>query len=621
MIVLRMSCWIAALLVALAAGAGAQTYSNVTSSMGLTIPAAVWPYRGACWADFNGDGLIDLFAPEGENSPIKLWTNMGSIFLPSSVTGGTGFARRDNHCISADIDNDGDEDVFLAHGFTSTGTQSCELFINDGTGTFTEEAALRGANVIGNCFSASFGDYDRDGFLDIYVGVYGPLNTWTSNVLLRNNGNGTFTNVTTATGAASPGDTFVGTFMDQNNDMWPDLWVVNDNGSLANGAPTAVLRNLRNGTFADVAPSINANAVIDGMCCAVGDIGNDGGWDVFMTNVTVPPFRHRLLVQDSTTALYVDQTIAMGITSPPNRVAWSSFFFDYNNDSNLDLFIGYEQLTQSQLLRGNPGLAPFTDVSSLAGVTSTFPPIRGACFVDYDNDGNLDIYASGASTTGTLLRNSGVGNGNYIMLDLEGVISNRSAIGAIVTCTFGSTVMRRQVLSGDGFLCQSDRRVHFGLGSASTAHLEIRWPSGTVQYINNISINQVLSIVEPTYTFQGTMTPGSQNFVFAPFPYDIGLAVAVGMCLNVAGEFYLPDNRAIRVNIADPILAQSTQPGNPFLVQFTPVVPFGQVTLSLSIPLIPALTGLGAYFIGVTASPNSPGGVRSILGPQRFVIQ
>ena len=105
------------------------------------------------------------------------------------------------------------------------------------------------------------------------------------------------------------------------------------------------------------------------------------------------------------------------------------------------------------------------------------------------------------------------------------------------------------------------------------------------------------------------MCLGSQNLVFAPFPYDIGLGVAVGICLDVASEFYLPDKRAIRVNIADPILAQSTMLDNPCLIQYTPVVPFGQVTLSMSIPPIPVLTGLGAYFIGVTASPNSPGSI------------
>lgn len=621
MVLIRKSVFLAVVAAMMAHMAVGQTYTNVTIGSGISVPAASWPYRGACWADFNNDGWIDLFAPEGNNGPMKLWVNTAGFFIPTAITGGTSFSRRDNHCISADIDNDGDEDIFLAHGNAVGGVQRCELFINDGSGNFTEEAALRGADVAGNCFSASFGDYDRDGFLDLYVGVYGPLNVWTSNVLLRNNGNGTFTDVTTSSGAASPGDTFVGTFMDHNNDMWPDLWIVNDNGSLGNGAPTAVLRNQRNGAFGNVAPTLNAAVSIDGMCCAVADVGNDGGWDVFMSNVTSVPFNHRLLMQNPATMVYTDQAASMGVTSPVNRVAWASFFMDYNNDTAIDLFVGVEQWTQSQLFRGSAMAAPFVDVSSATGVTANLPPIRGACYVDYDNDGNLDIYASGASINASLFRNSGVGAGNYIQLKLQGTNSNRSAIGAQVSCRVGTTVMRRQVLSGDGFLCQSDRRVHFGLGNATAASVEIRWPSGTVQYLDNVLINQSQVVVEPVYAFQGPVTSGSQNIVMAPFDYDLGLPVAIAMCLDVAGEFYLPDDRAIRINSADPILAQTSTPGNPFLTQFSPIVPFGGVALQLTIPPVPGIAGFGAYFIGVTIQPSSPGGIRSILGPQRFVIQ
>lgn len=615
----------------LTASAKAQTFTNVTTASGLNVPTGIWAYRGAAWADFNNDGAIDLFAPGGDLNPIEIYFNLGggSFFAQQVAPAGTSF-RRDNYCLAGDIDNDGDQDVFLCQGNPSaTGAVPNRLYVNQGAGTFVEDAAARGLALVANSFCASFGDYNRDGWLDLVVGVYGynPNNSG-SYVLYRNNGPNaqgvvTFTNVSTAAGINLAANAYAVLFADFDRDLWPDIWCANDFGQSGSGAPIALYRNNRNGTFTNVAGAVNAAAPIDGMGITVADMHNDGDWDVLITNLSPAPC---LLVYNSATNVfdlagnYLAAATNYGLATA--QVGWGCRFFDYNNDRLNDLFemnsVGF-----NRLFRGQTGNLPFVDDTTLRGINTVLPSGFGCAVVDYDDDGDLDLYTTGGATSGVLAANPGVGGPNWIKVGLQGTVSNRSAIGATVICRSTSSVQRRQILSGEGFLGDGDKRAHFGLGADTVVtELEIRWPSGTVQYISNPPINAVFTVTEPTIAFNGPMTPGSSNGVDLGFPFDVGSTYLGAIVLDVAGEYYLSDFRAVRVNVNDQAIVQSTTFGNPYLGFYTGLVPgSGTATMQLNLPAIPAISGLGAYMIGLTINTAYPSSVKSILGPVRWVIQ
>lgn len=610
---------------------GAQTFSNVTSTSGINVPTSTWVFRGAAWADFNNDGLIDLFAPGNDTNEIALYYNVGGgQFVGSTVlASGIGGLRRDNYCVAADVDNDGDEDVFLCQGNNTGSAIPNKLYINDGGGLFTEEAASRGLALAANTFAASFGDYDRDGWLDLVIGVYGQglqnsaLNTGYY-ILYRNTGNGNFVNTTVAAGLSTiAANVYAVLFADYDRDQWPDIWCIHDLGTVGGGLPTRLMRNNRNGTFTNVATTANAAAAIDGMCATVADVQNDGDWDVFISNIVQG---HCLLLGTASSVFTAGAqwwSVAQSNGIQTNGgTGWASKFFDYDNDARQDLAI-MQNPGLSQIYRGNSTTPLFTAQSTQTAFSTVVPSSWGGGSVDYDDDGAVDWYASGGQTNGVLVRNSGAPSNNWIKLKLIGSNSNRSAIGAVAIVRTSGVTQRRMVLSGEGFLVDGDKRLHFGIGTAtSISEIEIRWPSGTVQYISAPPINQVMTVNEPTIGFLGTMNPGSFNQIALSFPSDAGLQYVGALCLNVASEFYLPDTRALRVDVNDPIIIQTTTFGNPVLGFYTGLLSgVGAANMTFAIPAIPFLTGLGAYTVGVTISPSYPGSVKSILGPQRFVIQ
>lgn len=610
---------------------GAQTFSNATTGSGLNVPTSTWVFRGAAWADFNNDGLVDLFAPGNDTNEITMYYNLGGgqFFGTAVLAAGSGGARRDNYCIAGDIDNDGDEDVFLCQGNNTGSLIPNKLYINDGSGIFSEQAALRGVGLAANTFAASFGDYDRDGWLDLVIGIYGQgaqnsaLNTGYY-VLYRNTGNGNFVNTTVAAGLSTiSANVYAVLFADYDRDQWPDIWCIHDLGTVGGGLPTRLLRNNRNGTFTNVATTANAAAAIDGMCATVADVQNDGDWDVFISNIAQG---HCLLLQNANSVFTAGAqwwTVAQSNAIQTNGgTGWASKFIDYDNDARQDLAI-MQNPGLCQIYRGNSATPLFTAQSTQTAFSTVVPSGWGGGSVDYDNDGAIDWYASGGATTGVLVRNSGLPTNNWIKLNLVGTNSNRSAIGAVAIVRTPGVVQRRMVLSGEGYLVDGDKRLHFGLGTATTINeIEVRWPSGSVQYISTPTVNQVLTITEPTIGFVGAMNPGSVNQINLTFPSDVGLQYVGALCLNVASEYYLPDTRALRVDVNDPIIVQTTTFGNPVLGFYTGLLPIGGgASMTFAIPAIPFLTGLGAYTVGVTISASYPGSVKSILGPQRFVIQ
>ncbi|MCA9322501.1 MAG: CRTAC1 family protein [Planctomycetes bacterium] len=594
----------------LSAQTGPQ-FVNVNAASGLSVPAAAGStYRGAAWADFDGDLDIDLFAPGGATQPIRLWVNQGNgTFVSQVVLHNPSQSRSDQGCVAADFDNDGDQDVFLCQ----TGSRACMLFVNDGSGNFTEEASARGVAWVGYSMAATFGDYDRDGYLDLF------LSEWNFNaathVLFRNNGDGTFADVTAQAGVGASGASYAAVFCDVDEDGWPDIFATRDNTG-----NNLIYRNNGNGTFTDVAPQLGAADTLASMSVTIGDIHNDGDWDYFITNIN----DHQLLVWDGTTGAFEQSGGTLwGVAQNYGLIgcwAWGGLFFDYDNDGNLDLF--YNCLSffhpYNTLFRGHGNTTPFTDVSVVTGITTALPPSHGLAIVDYDDDGDLDIF----NTTGTgvgaqLAANPGFG-GNWLKLRLRGTISNRDAIGAVVIAKSASGVRRRMVTSGEGFLCESDRRVHFGLGSDPLVNeLEVRWPGGSVTYLPNVAVNQILDVVEPSFTVAGTLTPGSQNLLQFQFPHEVGQFYGVGFSELTFPAIPLPDGRALNVPFADPLLNLTIQPGNPWFGPSSGMVPpSGNVAALFNLPAGVSLSGRGAFAIAFTVDLAYPGSVKSILGPQ-----
>jgi enediyne biosynthesis protein E4 len=488
---------------------------------------------GCAWIDYNNDGLMDLYvvsgrhvdrltdhsAPDGIDATNHLYRNNGDGTFTDVTTqagvAGKGFGVG---ITAGDFDNDGNEDLYV------TNYNSAILYHNNGNGTFTDITAKAG--VINPNFGtgAAFLDYDRDGRLDLFVGNYlkydptnrqfysaqqypGPLEyAPETNRLFHNNGDGTFTDVSAASGiSARPGRAMGVTVGDYDGDGWPDIYVANDTMA------SFLYHNNRNGTFTDVAAEMGAAYGQNGeastaMGPVFGDYENKGHQDLFVSDAHF----HRLLRNSGKPGEpFEDVTNESGIGSVSGQfVGWGDGLFDFDNDGWKDLFIVNGGLVwlipqQSSLLRNN-GDGTFTDVSLQTGsFFSTQIVSRGACFADYDNDGYVDAFVVTLGGKGILLHNTplAVKRNHWLTIKLVGTRSNRDGFGASLEAIAGDMHQWVQSTSASGYLSQNDPRPHFGLGQHAVVDtLTIHWPSGTIQTLHDIKADQVLKITEPPTT-------------------------------------------------------------------------------------------------------------------------
>jgi ASPIC and UnbV/FG-GAP-like repeat len=603
-------------------GLEAQSFVNATAGTGIVAPP--YPFsgqsafgRGCAWADFDGDGDHDLFLAEGVSGDYVIWWNAQGVFTKQIVMADPGNLHHDHQVVSADFDNDGDQDVYVAVG----SYQPNLLFVNQGGGVFVEDAAARGVAHPGDSYTANWGDVDRDGWLDLYVAArHSTTLLYGHNVLFRNNGDGTFSDVTTAAGVASPGHALASLIHDVDGDGWPEIIVGNDKGAL--GPPAAFLRNERNGSFSDVSVAWNGAAAVSAMGITVGDLHNGGGrgWDVFMTD---DPAANLLLDWDDATGAFLPQTTwddhanLYGFNC--SLSAWACFFADLDHDCDLDLI--HTELGTSPRLHRNDGGAPFTEITAAVGLAGAAPPAYSACLVDYDDDGDLDLFLPGGAVPAMLFENT-ADQGTWLQISLQGTNSNRDGLGTVAIVKTGPITQRRAKLSGEGYLSDGDRRLHFGMGGQSAAQrVELRWPSGTVHYLSNVAANQILNVVEPSFQIAGSLAPGTANSVTLTLPDDAFIPYACGLTTNVYSQFDLGDGRAILTDVNDPLLALTTIPGNSGFVNSVGFFDAtGTASMTLNIPPVPALSGFSCWMIGVTWHPSFVSNIKSIVGPQRIVI-
>jgi len=495
---------------------------------------------GCAFIDYDNDGWMDIFLLSGtrlEGDPPgatnRLYkNNRDGTFTDVTEEAGLKAAGWANGVCVGDYNNDGFDDLFCTYFGQN------RLYKNNGNGTFTDvtkAAGLLNADAMRWGAGCAFVDYNRDGHLDLFVSNYirfsiehapvpGEKSTcnWKGipvncgprglppgrHLLYRNNGDGTFTEVTKEAGIDVATESYGMTVVtaDFDEDGWPDIFVACDS------TPSLLFMNNKDGTFREEGVTRGVALSDDGMEQAgmgvgIGDYNLDGHLDLFTTHFT-----------EDTSGLYrndgkgnFDEVTRAAKTGVETRfTSWGAGMVDLDNDGYPDvLFVTgsvypeverklpqYPYKTPRVLFR-NLGDGKFEELDSQAGegITAAHSS-RGCAFGDFDNDGDLDVLIVNMNEPPSLLRNDLVGHHNWIKIKLEGVKSNRSAIGARVVAHYGNKVQAQAVVSQSSYYSCNDPRLHFGLGSATEAAVEIVWPNGQRERYEQIAANQLVTIRE-----------------------------------------------------------------------------------------------------------------------------
>jgi len=486
---------------------------------------------GTVFFDYDTDGDPDLYfvnsgpvSQENQHTIRNvLYRNEGdgrfTDVTEISGIGDTGFGMAAS---AADIDNDGDLDLYVAN------FRQDKLYRNNGDGTFTDITEAAGIDNTLWSIAAVYLDFDVDGDLDIFVvnylvyelsmpvsiykGIvgYGHPRSYegTPDVLYRNNGDGTFTNIAETAGVTNPveGRGMAAVAWDYDQDGLPDIYVANDTNR------NFLYHNNGDGTFTDesifIGVGYDDRGVAEGsMGVDCADYNGDGWFDLIVANS-----EKATLYKNEEGFFFADATVDSGLEQPTLPfVGFSPLFLDYDNDGHLDMFCanghpqdvveilgGNETYAQRDQIFQNNGDGTYTDVSVSTGDYFLEPLVgRAAATADYDNDGDPDIVIMNSDQRAVLLRNDGGNTKNYLSIKLVGTQSNRDGIGAKVTVTTGNMTQIREVKSGSSYASGSDTRVLFGLGeNQDIEKVSIVWQSGTTQELENVSSNQILTIVE-----------------------------------------------------------------------------------------------------------------------------
>jgi hypothetical protein len=495
---------------------------------------------GVAWLDYDQDGLMDLFFVQSAATDIykpphplhcALYHNNGDGTF-TDVTEKAGVGGEGHYGQGAavgDFDNDGLPDLYV------TGYGRAILYHNNGNGTFTDVTAKAGVSDEGGwSTSAGWFDYDKDGWLDLVVTNYiewSPKNNlWCGEhrpgyrsychpgnykgqriKLYHNNHDGTFTDVSDSSGVGKPEAKGMGVVLaDFNNDGWPDIAVANDSW------PNFLFINKHNGTFEDVSLVSGIAASEDGryeagMGIDAADVDGDGWQDAYITHLD---FELNRLYHNNRDGTFTDDTFRSGIGNKAILLSGVSMkFVDYDNDGwndilqlngamldNVQLYHGEVAYKEPLLMFRNLGKGHFEKVSESLGPDFMRAIAgRGLATADYDNDGDIDIVTNNRGDYPSLLRNDGGNANHWLTIFLIGTKSNRDGVGASLNLTAESFTQVEQAKGGMSYMSASDPRIHFGLGKRTKIEsLEITWPSGQVDRLTNVPVEQIIAVKEGT---------------------------------------------------------------------------------------------------------------------------
>lgn len=502
-------------LAALVSGHAQTTFTQITNG---AIASDVGMFTGAVWGDFNNEGFLDLYVSNWAGHTNVFYRNNGDGTF-TRITQGDPVQGADYHSLAAaaDYENDGYLDLLVPAGVEAPNGRHSMLYHNNGDGTFNRVSGGVVTNQLGYFANCAWADYDNDGFIDLFIENDGT-SSGAANLLFHNNGDGTFTKVTSGAVVSDVGVGSGSLWADYDNDGFMDLLVIN----LINNGHNFLYHNNRNGTFT----RITTNAVAtDSWLYGVqsgawGDYDNDGLLDLFVVGNYGATNR---LYHNNGAGNFTNVTPGPIPLPPVGVYPISCAWGDYDNDGYLDLFVDTYG-GQNQLFHNNRD-GTFTQIFSEPPVNDGGSGIleHGVAWVDYDNDGFLDLfltcftvdeYGDYGPAPCRLFHNNGNTNA-WLEVKLVGIVSNRSAIGAKVHvhATIGGKTFwqLREISNGGGWNFQP-LVAHFGLGDATNADIvRIEWPSGTVQEFQNVAAKQILTIVEPPRLL-ATTTNGVPQF-------------------------------------------------------------------------------------------------------------
>ncbi|HEX4156021.1 MAG TPA: CRTAC1 family protein [Acidobacteriaceae bacterium] len=495
---------------------------------------------GVAAFDYDNDGLLDLFFTNGAELPSmdktdpsyanRLFHNNGDgTFTDVTEKAGLGGVGYSMGVAAGDYDNDGYVDLYV------TGVNHNQLFHNNGDGTFTDVTAKATVSGmipgIGKAWAVTAGwiDYNNDGLLDLFVVNYLNYDLKTAatcsthkviaycspddfqglpNILYRNNGDGTFTDVSVQSHVGQYIGKGMGVaFADYDGDGYTDIFVSNDT------FPNLLLHNNGDGTFTDEAMNAGVSynemgKTVAGMGTDFRDLNNDGKPDIFHTAMFGDTFP---LYKNIGGGQFDDQTSDAGLAGPTSRITgWGTGAYDFDNDGLKDLFTANGAILDNSMevehrpyalpnnIYRNVGNFTFQDVSATAGAAFNTPaPHRGAAFGDFNNDGKIDIAVTVLNGSPQLLINHTQNHNHWILLKLVGVKDNRDGLGTRVKITTAHGVQYNEATTAVGYNSSSDKRIHFGLGpDVVIEKIDLSWPTGVKQTLTNVKADQELTIKE-----------------------------------------------------------------------------------------------------------------------------
>ncbi|MFD2823883.1 FG-GAP-like repeat-containing protein [Lacinutrix iliipiscaria] len=481
-------------------------FENQVEALGIGVNSGLSFFgNGVSFYDYNNDGWDDISIATEQGTKIRFFKNENGTFVEDNSIDLPINTDEQKQINWVDIDNDGDKDLFV-----TSNNNGNKLYLNTGNLVFqdiTISSGLPSTNL--QSYGASWGDYNNDSFLDIFVSNRAQLDDQ-QNFLFKNNGDGTFTDVTLLAGIDDGSHmSFCSAFFDFNNDGWQDLYISSDKFTNQN----FLYKNNGDGTFTDISATSGTGIFIDAMTTTIGDFNNDGWFDIYVTNTYSGNVFFKNNGDGST---FTDITLSTGTGF--YSIGWGAVFLDAENDTDLDLYVSGEfdgsfndYLSAAFYENIGSEMYNISNDSGFAGDTrASFSNAIG----DVDNDGYPEIVVNNSSYDDLFLwKNQSPHTNNWLKVKLEGVQSNRDGIGATIEISVDGHKQYRYTHCGEGYLAQNSGTEFFGLGlETEIDYIKVTWLSGIEDVLSNVNSNETITIVEGS-------TLSLENNSFESFKY------------------------------------------------------------------------------------------------------